>query len=170
MTGRSRRTVDINGEDAQLASAAVGMSISSTQPIVAERAMWWGGAPWTEGSVSIGSTSTGAVWAIGEGAEGGPNAEGTFVLVANGTADTGTLRFTVAYDDGTRERRDYTLLGNARLTVRVGEGFPNAAGRTFSVLVESLTPGVSVTTEYARYQSTSTVGDGGGAALATRIR
>ncbi len=40
----------------------------------------------------------------------------------------------------------------------------------FSVLVESLTTGVPITVEYARYQSPASFGDGGGAALATRIR
>jgi hypothetical protein len=38
------------------------------------------------------------------------------------------------------------------------------------VLVESLTFGVPITVEYARYQSPGSFGDGGGAALATRIR
>ena len=90
--------------------------------------------------------------------------------VSNGTAGDAALRFTVVYDDGSREQRDYTLLGNARLTVRIGEDFANAADRKFSVLVESLTVGVPFTAEYARYQSPATFGDGGGAALATRIR
>jgi hypothetical protein len=170
VAGRSRRTVDVNGEDAQLLSTAVAMAIVSTRPIVAERAMWWGGASFSEGSVSVGSTETGTVWAIGEGAEGGPTGESTFVQVSNGRADEGALRFTVAYDDGSREQRDYTLLGNARLTVRIGVDFANAGNRKFSVLVESLTAGVSITAEYARYQSSATFGDGGGAALATRIR
>jgi hypothetical protein len=167
---RSRRTVDVNEEDAQLVSTSVGMRISSTRPIVAERAMWWGGNPWTEGSVSVGSTATGTVWAIGEAAEGGPAAESTFVQVSNATATEGALRFTVAYDDGTREQREYTLIGNARLTVRIADDFANAAGRKFSVLIESLTGGVPITVEYARYQSSTTFGDGGGAALATRVR
>lgn len=170
VAGRSRRTIDVNNDDPQLVSTAVGMTIASTRPIVAERAMWWGGVPWSEGSVSIGSASTGTAWAIGEGAEGGPAGESTFVLVANGTPDQGTLRFTVVYDDGTREQRDYALLGSARLTVRIGADFANAADRKFSVLVESLTAGVSITAEYARYQSSATFGGGGGAALATRIR
>jgi hypothetical protein len=126
--------------------------------------------PWIEGSVSIGSTETGTVWAIGEGAEAGPSAESTFVLTSNGSAKEGTLRFTVAYDDGTREQNEYTLLGNARLTVRIADDFPNAVGKKFSVLVESLTDGVPITVEYARYQSPGNFGDGGGAALATRIR
>jgi hypothetical protein len=62
---QSRRTVDVNLEDPQLTSTAVAISITSTVPIVAERAMWWEGYPWTEGSSAIGATATGALWAIG---------------------------------------------------------------------------------------------------------
>ncbi len=169
VAGRSRRTIDVNAADAQLASAAVGMAITSTLPIIVERAMWWSGFPWSEGSVSIGSAAAAAVWAIGEGAEGGANGESTFVLVSNGTAEQQPLRFTVVYDDGTREQREYALLGNARLTVRIGMDFAAATDRRFSVLVESLAGG-PITVEYARYQSPAGFGDGGGAALATRIR
>ena len=168
--GKSRRTVDVNGEDAQLASADVGMAVASNLPIVAERAMWWGDFPWTEGTVSIGTIAPGTVWAIGEGAEGGPSSESTFVQVANSASTMGTLRFTVAFDDGTIYQDHFTLLGNARMTVRIADAFPQAVGRKFSVLVESLTTGVPITVEYARYQSPSGFGDGGGAALATRIR
>ena len=37
------------------------------------------------------------------------------------------------------------------------------------MLVESLTPGVPITVEYARTSRPASFGDGGGAALATRI-
>jgi hypothetical protein len=168
--GRSRLTIGVNGEHPQLASTDVGMAISSNRPIVAERAMWWGGLPWTEGSVSIGTTETGTVWAIGEGTEGGASNESTFVQVANSATAEGVLRFTVSYDDGTHEQKEYTLLGSARLTVRIGDDFTKAVGGKFSVLVESLNAAVPITVEYARYQSPGGFGDGGGAALATRIR
>jgi hypothetical protein len=169
VASQSRRTVDVNGEDPQLASAAVGMSITSTLPIVAERAIWWG-TPFYEGSVALGSTITGPTWAIGEAVEGGPSGSSTFVLVANGSSTTGTVRFTVVYDDGTRQQRDYALLGNARLTVRIADDFLLARNARFSVLVESLTAAVPITVETSQYQSSATFGEGGGAALATRIR
>jgi hypothetical protein len=167
--GQSRRTIDVNFEDARLASTAVGMSITSTLPIVSERAMWWGD-PFIEGSVAIGSTATGTAWAIGEGGEGGTLAEGTFVLVANGSSNPGTVRFTVVYDDGTNEQKDYDLLGSARLTVRIGDDFAKAREAKFSVLVESVTAGMPIAVEVARYQSAGTILGAGGAAPATRIQ
>jgi hypothetical protein len=172
VAGKSRLTIDVNGEDPKLAAAEFGMMMFSSMPIVAERAMWWGGLPWSEGSVSIGSAAAGKVWAIGEGAEGGPTGESTFVQVSNRMLSPGRVRFTVGYDDGTQEQREYELVGSARLTVRIGVDFPNAVGRKFSVLVESLIASdlAQITVEYARYQSPVSFGDGGGAALATRIR
>jgi hypothetical protein len=167
--GQSRRTVDVNFEDVRLESTAVGMLITSTLPIVSERAMWWG-EPFVEGSVAIGSTTTGTAWAIGEGGEGGTLTESTFVLVANASSNVGTIRFTVVYDDGTNEQKEYDLLGNARLTVRIGDDFAKARESKFSVLVESLTAGVPVAVEVARYQSAGTVLGAGGAAPATRIQ
>jgi len=172
--GQSRRTVDVNGEDPQLASTAVGMAVSSDAPIVAERAIWWGD-PFYEGTVALGSQLTGTTWAIGEGAEGGPNADATFVLIANQAGTDGTVRLTVVYDDGTKEQKDYALLALARLTVRIGDDFANAVGKRFSVLVESLIPTTSpgltgIAVEVARYQSPTSFLDGGGAASATKIK
>jgi hypothetical protein len=167
--GLSRRTVDVNFEDARLASTAVGMSITSTLPIVSERAMWWG-EPFVEGSVAIGSSATGTVWAIGEGAEGGALDESTFVLVSNGTLADGTVKFTVVYDDGTNESVDYTVPGEGRLTVRIFDDFVKARNAKFSVLVESVTTGVPIAVEVARYQSGGSFLGAGGAAQATRIQ
>ena len=169
VTGQSRRTIDVRGEDPQLASTSVGMTITSSIPIVAERAMWWG-LPFYEGSVAFGSTQTGSLWAIGEGIEGQAANEATFVLVSNSSATAGTVRFTVVYNDGTSEQQDVPLPGSARQTVRIGTSFPNSQNKAFSVVVESLTGGVPITVEYSRYQSPAGFLDAGGAALATRVR
>ncbi|MGH3443484.1 MAG: hypothetical protein ACRDUY_15860 [Nitriliruptorales bacterium] len=118
---------------------------------------------------------TGAVWAIGEAAEGGLWSESTFVLVSNGSANAGQVRLTVAHDDGMTEQKTYALPGNARLTIRVLDDFANTLDRRFSLLVESLGDGggegAPLTVECARYQSASgRFGEAGGVALATRIR
>ncbi len=169
MAGRSRMTIDVASEDALLASTSVGMLVSSTLPVVAERAMWWGD-PFTDGSVSLGSTVSGYTWAIGEGAEGGPSGEATFVLVSNNAFDDPVIDVTVAYDDGTHESKRYTPPKKSRMTVRIGDDFPNSHDKRFSVLIDSvlLDP---ITVEYARYQSPGgSFLDAGGAALAVRIK
>jgi hypothetical protein len=76
----------------------------------------------------------------------------------------------VVYDDETNEQKDYELLGSARLTVRIGDDFAKAREAKFSVLVESLTAGMPIALEVARYQSAGTILGAGGAAPATRIQ
>ncbi len=64
----------------------------------------------------------------------------------------------------------YTLLANARLTVRIADDFVKARDAAFSVIVESLTTGVSITVESAQYQNTTRFLEGGDTALATRLQ
>jgi hypothetical protein len=56
----SRRTIDVAGEDTRLASTSVSAIVTATQPIVAERVMWWPGRSlsptWYEAHVSLGAT------------------------------------------------------------------------------------------------------------------
>jgi hypothetical protein len=86
LNGESRRTIDVAAEDPRLTSTAFGVSLSATDSIVAERAMWRG-TPWSEGTVALGARGPlGTQWAIAEGAEGGPSHESTFVLAANASA------------------------------------------------------------------------------------
>lgn len=73
-----RRTVYFNGEaasDAALAALANGpvwFTVSSTQPILGERAMWWSEWPWYEGHAAAGSTMSDVAWGVAEGRDGGP--------------------------------------------------------------------------------------------------
>jgi hypothetical protein len=166
---QSRRTIDVGGEDPLLQAATFGIAVTSTLPIVAERAMWWG-LPFYEGSVSSGAPSPGTSWAIGEGVEGGPDGAATFVLVSNATAIDGTVRFTVVYDDGTHETKDYPMAANARLTARIGDDFVKSRDARFSVIVDSLTADVPITVETAQYQSTSRPLEAGDATMATRLK
>ncbi|MPZ18968.1 MAG: hypothetical protein GEV06_13790 [Luteitalea sp.] len=173
----SRRTILVDQEDLELAATAVAMRVSSSVPIIAERALWWAAATgsWYEAHATLGATQTGTVWAIGEGASGGPDAEDTYVLAANASADPGEVRVTVIRDDGATAQQGFALAGHQRLTVYLLEYFPGVEGHRFSVVVESLAngepSGVPITVEYVRYQSTGGLfGNAGGAALATRIQ
>jgi hypothetical protein len=170
---RARRTIDAAAEDASLAVATFSMRVTSDRPVMAERAMWWG-TPWYEGGVSPGTAETGTVWAIGEGREGGADLDSTFVLVSNASADAGSVSVTVVDDQGASQSRTYALAGGARMTLRISDEFAGMQGTRFSVLVESVDgdgSAVPIVVECARYQSGGgRFGEGGGAALATRIR
>jgi uncharacterized repeat protein (TIGR01451 family) len=169
----TRRTIDVPDVDPQLTATDVAIIVNSTAPIVAERVMWYGLAlgDWYEGHASTGTTETGAVWAVGEASVGGPDHESSYVLVSNATADAGTLRVTLIYDDGATESREFALPGRSRLTLRLGDHYPAARDRRFSVLVESVGVAVPIAVDCARYQAThGRWGEAGGAAQATRIR
>jgi hypothetical protein len=161
---QSRRTVDVAFEDALLASTPFSMEVTSTEPIVAERAMWWG-LPFREGSVVTGTTTIGQHWGIGEGAEGGPNDDSTFVLLSNRAGTTGGATVILIFDDGFTNQNSYHVAPTSRLTLRMATEFPQSIGKKFSVLVHT----TNLTVEYARYQSAAGFLESGGAALATRI-
>jgi uncharacterized repeat protein (TIGR01451 family) len=173
--GMRRRTIWVDEDDPLLAATPFAMTVTSTQPIVAERSMWWPGtgAGWYESSVSIGVSETGTAWAIPRAALGGPTNEQTYVLVANTAQTAGSVTVTLTFDDGSTAMRSYPLPPLGRLTVNVAQeqAFAAAQGRTFSVLVESDGGTLPIVVERARY---ATAGDRpfgeGDSAPASRLR
>jgi hypothetical protein len=176
VAANTRRTVDVAWEDPRLKSTSVGMSITSSLPIVAERAMWWPGptlAPeWYESHVVLGATQPGTRWAVASGAAGGALAEQTFVLVANMANADGRVRVTAVLDDGTTRVQEMPIVANARVTLEIGTLFPDVANHAFSVIVESLGASpVPIVVEGSRYGSPDGQLWGAGAsALGTRLQ
>ena len=169
--GERRRTLDLGAlaeADPALGGLNAGpfwIAITSSQPIVAERSMWWG-RPWYEGHSALGHRGTGASWAIAGGGSDGV-ADQTYVLIANTAADSGQLRVTLVPDDGAPSTRDLSIGGHERLTLNVAGLFPLAPPR-FSVLVNAVTPDLPLVVDYARYQSRPGVPfSAGGATTAT---
>ncbi|MGH9135598.1 MAG: choice-of-anchor D domain-containing protein, partial [Acidimicrobiales bacterium] len=173
---QARRTILVETEDPALADQLMAaMTVSASQPIVAERAFWWGptAASWYESSASVGSVESGTVWAIGEAWSGGPMAEDAYVLLANTAAEAGVVRVTLVYDDGNSDAREVAMAGQGRVTLLLGALFPASDGRRFSVLLESLggDTAVPIVVDVSRYQSTDgRFGNAGGSTTATRIR
>ena len=64
---------------------AVSTVVTSDQPIIAERSMYWPGAavPWGEGHNSFGVVDAGTHWGLAEGRAGGPLNFHTYILLAN---------------------------------------------------------------------------------------
>ncbi len=177
----SRRTVwvDFDTPDGAvgrpLASTAVSTTVEVTNgvPIIVERAMWWPGptpATWAEAHNSAGATQAGTLWALAEGEES--SLTDTYLLVANTSATAGTARVTLVFEDGTSIDRTFPLAATSRTNVAVGVEFPEAAGRRFGAIVESLgdTPAM-VVVERAMYTSAAGLyWSAGTNALATRLR
>ena len=171
-----RRTVWFNGEAesdpalAALANGPVWFTVSSTQPILGERAMWWSTWPWYEGHAAPGSTTTGVSWAVPEGRTGGPALDQTYLLIGNTTSTAGQIRVTLIPDTGAASTRDLPIPAGQRLTLNVGTLFGLTDAR-FSVIVDSLgAPGVPLAVDYARYRSVNGIPfSGGGAAPAVLV-
>jgi hypothetical protein len=177
----SRFNIWVDLEDPRLADTAVSTTITSTNgvPVVVERAMWWPGEStgWQEGHNSVGALRTGTKWAVAEGESGGRGNTETYVLIANTSDHATPVRMRVVFEDGSRLEQTYQVEARSRFTVAVGAFFPQAMGRRYGMLVESLgaTPG-SIVVERAMY-SDAVTSDGrvipwaaGSDALGTRIR
>ena len=82
-----------------LEHAEVSAAIRATQPIIVERAMYWG-VPWIEAHNSAGVTSTGTRWVLAEGEHGGPLDHATYLLLANPGDQEATVTVTLLRHGG----------------------------------------------------------------------
>jgi hypothetical protein len=174
----------VNAQDARLAATPVSTTLTSTNavPILAERSMWWPAIPlvseWQEGHNSAGATRAGEKWGLADGEVGGPSGLQTFVLIANTSATAGQAQVRVVFEDGTTAQLQTPLAlpANSRTTVAIGSVFPQAAGRRFGVIVESLgSPAAQIAVERAMYSNAVINGQlviwaAGTNAVGTRLR
>jgi hypothetical protein len=161
LPAQSRRTVYVDGEPglADVATSAIVRSLNAAAPIVVERAMWWPQGNWTEAHNTAGAIVTSPTWALADGEVGGTRANQTFVLVANTSAFTASVRATAYFEDqGEPLVRIFDLAANSRFTVDYSN--TNAQGRRFSVLVEGSGPSPSqvpqLVVERAMYSNSGT--------------
>ena len=148
--------------------------------VLVERAMWWpgGGSGWYEGHNSFGATQTGTQWAFGAGEiTAAPTSAATYVLVANTATWNAVVDVTVLFEDGTAAvKRTFEVLATSRFNVDVAAFFPEAVGKRFGVLVESVAaggqPAAEIVVEGAVYHNDTNgvVWAAGANALATRLR
>jgi len=144
----SRYTLSVDNEtfdgQALLANVTVSTVLQSTNgvPIVVERSMWWpGGAagPWYEAHNSPGATSTGTIWGLADGEVGGPSSAATYILVANTSPATASVRVTVYVEGGGTAVRTFSVPGNSRFSVDVAGAFgATVVDHRFGALVESV--------------------------------
>lgn len=159
-----------------LADTAVSTTITSTNgvPLIVERSMWWPGSTdtWLEGHNSPGSTTSGTKWALADGEVGAVADIETYILIANTSATAGPVQVTLYFDDGTSATRTFDLMATSRFNVAVAAAFPEAAGRRFGSVIESLGDNpVQIVVERAMYRNANgVVWAAGTDALATRLR
>jgi hypothetical protein len=149
---RTRATVDIASEDARLAMSHFWVSVDASQPIVAERALYWPrpSSLWQDGHVSGGAPAAATGWGFADALANGPTAAETFLLLANPSDQAATVHITATTTDGQSVSGDYMVPAGARTTVWANALFGDVSARRFWILVES-TNGVPVLAERSMY-------------------
>ena len=84
----------------------------------------------------------------------------------------GAARVTLMFEDGTTATKDFALPAHSRVNVQVAHEFPEAVGRRFCAVVESLLPdAVPILVERSMYSDAGGVHwAAGAAAMATVLR
>ena len=109
----------VNLEDPGRASTDVSAVITTTAPVIVERAMYLdtGGPFFGAGHESAGVTNTSTRWTLAEGATG-PFFD-LFVLLANPSPTPANVQATYLRPDGSTLVKTYTVDGNSRRTIWV---------------------------------------------------
>jgi hypothetical protein len=167
-----RVTLNIAAEDAALASSAVATRVTSTEPILVERAQYWPGSPagWYEAHNSFGATSVARRWGLAEGRVGGPEGYQTYILLANANDTAAEVEILYLKMDGTYIRKTHTVEPLSRFNVHVNSTVPELVNESFSAVIEVLNAGPGIFVERALYSDRQGVVFAAGTnALATRL-
>ena len=145
---RSRRTIWVDDEGPELAETDVSATITSDQPLVVERAMYYSrpDETWIAGHDGAGVTAPAARWFVAEGATG--SFFDFYVLIANPGNDDAALTVTYLLSNGPPIVKTYTAARRSRLTIDVKTEDPRLANADVSTIVES-TNGAPVVVERA---------------------
>jgi hypothetical protein len=140
---QERLTRNIAFEDATLANAAVATEVTSTLPIVAERAQYWPGVNWEEAHASAGVTSTGTRWGLADGQVGGPQNHQTYILLANPGANDATAVVTFLRPTGETITRFFNVPAATRRNVSIAgpaSDVPELINASFGAIIQSTQP------------------------------
>jgi autotransporter-associated beta strand protein len=108
------------GQIQELANKSFGIAVESKEPIMAERAMYFGSTPsrfWSGGHESAGVTSASTNWFLAEGATGA--FFDTFVLLSNPQNTPAKVTVRYLLDNGDTITVPKTIGANARLTINI---------------------------------------------------
>jgi subtilisin-like proprotein convertase family protein len=140
MAAMSRLVIDGNSVP-EIANRTFGIVVEATEPIVAERAMYFGNTAsilLAGGSVSAGAPDASTSWFFAEGATGA--FFDTFLLFSNPGDDPAHATLTYLLDNGQTVAVNKTVPAHARLTVGVETDAPALASAAFATQVTSDLP------------------------------
>jgi lysophospholipase L1-like esterase len=127
---------------AELANASFSIRVSSNEPILAERAVYWSssGITFIEGHNSPGVTAEATKWAFAEGIEGvvqpGGPAHDSYFLISNANPQPLTVRATFVREDGHGVVVERTVQAQTRATI-LTSGIAALSHQRFAAFIES---------------------------------
>lgn len=155
-----RLTINAATDSPQLAATAFSLAMVSTEPITAERSMYWGrtaATPWIEAHNVFGVNQPGTRWGLAEGRSGGDRAFQTFILIGNSSNASSDVRVTFLRPGGAAPiEKQYFIPANSRFNVDVNGMVPELANQEFGAVVE-VTAGAPVIVERALYSNSGGV-------------
>jgi lysophospholipase L1-like esterase len=131
------------GDVAELANASFSTRITSTQPILAERAVYWSSnnVTFIEGNAAAGVTAEATKWAFAEGIEGvvqqGGPAHDSYFLISNANNAPLTIRSTFVREDGKGIVDTRVVPPQSRATI-LTSGFAALSHQRFAAFIESV--------------------------------
>jgi hypothetical protein len=133
----SRRTIWVDTEGPELEATDVAAEISSSQPIIVERAMYASapGEPFRAGHGGAGVTELATHWYLAEGSTG--SFFDTYVLLVNPGPNDAEIKLTYLLPDGVTATTHHTVLAQNRLTLTLALDHPLLADTPVSTVVES---------------------------------
>jgi hypothetical protein len=108
------------GDIPELVNRSFGLAVHATQPIMAERSMYFGTTPvrlWSGGTESAGVTAAATHWFLAEGATGG--FFDTFILLSNPQSTQANVDVTYLLDSGQTLTMPKIVPANGRLTIDI---------------------------------------------------
>ena len=118
--GASARLTLSTGDVPELVDRSFGIAVRGTQPIMAERSMYFGSTPtrfWSGGHASAGVTAASTEWFMAEGATG--EFFDTFILLSNPQNTPAQVTLQYLLDNGETVIVPKTIAANARLTTNI---------------------------------------------------
>jgi hypothetical protein len=134
---KSRRTIYVDQEGAELAATDLSAKITADQPILVERAMYYStpSQPFAAGHEGAAVNAPATSWFLAEGATG--SFFDLFVLIANAEATDAQVKVTYLLPDGAPIVKNYPIPAHSRVTINVDGEDPRLVDTPVSTIVES---------------------------------
>jgi autotransporter-associated beta strand protein len=159
----ARKTI-YAGDFADVADRAFGLVVEATQPVLAERAMYYANLPnglWTGGHVTTGIVAPATRWGLTEGRVGGPHAFSTYILLANPSPTAADVTITYLRENGEPIVKTYTVPAASRYNVDVKTVVPELRNASFGARID-VTNNVPIAVERSSYWNVNGVSLAGG--------